>query len=295
MRADITMRYGPALFALVGLLPAIDPGPAFAGDPAPDKSAFSLFNPTPDSALRSFSPDRPLNSLSPFTVDAGRVQIESDLFNVSRSSDSTTNTTTFETLDPEVRLGVTQSLEVDLTTAGLLADRTTAKRTDRTLAHDIGTGALTLAARYNLVGNDGGPFALAIAPFVAIPSGDRHFGNQRIDGGVIAPLSITLPSDFTLVLETEIEAMHNGTGPAFASFTDIANLSHAVPGIDHLTASVEFTSVVNADRLTPDTYTAETALAYLVTPTTQLDLGGFIGLNRAAPDFQIAGGIAHRF
>ena len=288
------MRYGPALFALAGLL-ATTPGPSFAGDASTDKSVFSLFDPTPDSALRSFSPDRPLNSISPFTVDAGRLQVESDIFTLSRSSDPLTHTTTFETLDPEVRLGVTQSLEFDLTTAGLMADRTTAKGTDRTLSRDTGTGTLTLGARYNLVGNEGGPFSFALAPFVGIPSGDRHFGAQRIAGGVIAPLSITLPSDFTLVLETEIDAMHNGTGPAFASFTDIANLSHAVPGIDHLTASIEFTSVVNADRLTPDTYTAEAALAYLVTPTTQLDLGGFIGLNRAAPDAQVAAGIAHRF
>ena len=289
------MPHGPTLFAAAAVILAACAGPSRAGDAPVDKSVYGLFDPTPDSALRTFSPDRPLNSLSPFTVDAGRLQVESDAFNFSQSSDRLTTTGTLAALDPEVRLGLTQSLELDLMTAGLMTDRTTANRTDRVLSHDIGTGAATVQARYNLFGNDGGPFALALAPFVSIPSGDRHFGNQRVDGGVIAPLNITLPSDFQLVLETEIEAMHNGTGPAFASFTDIANLSHPVPGIDHLTASIEFTSVVNADRLTPDTYTAETALAYLVTPTTQLDLGGFVGLDRAAPDFQVAAGIAHRF
>ena len=47
--------------------------------------------------------------------------------------------------------------------------------------------------------------------------------------------------------------------------------------------------------MTTEIYTAEAALAYLVTPTTQLDLGGFVGLNRAAPNFQFAAGVAHRF
>ena len=121
-----------------------------------------------------------------------------------------------------MRLGLTQFLEFDLITAGLLADRTTLNGSGRTLSHDVGTGAVTLQARYNLFGDDGGTYALALAPFVAIPSGDRHFGNQRIDGGIIAPLNINLPSDFQLVLETEVQAMRNGTGPAFASFTDIA-------------------------------------------------------------------------
>lgn len=289
------MRYAPLPFALaVLLLPALS-APSVAGDPSSDKATFGLLDPTPDSALRSFMPDRPLNSISPFTIDAGRLQVESDLVDFSRSSDRLTTTGTLQALDPEVRLGLTQFLEFDLITAGLLADRTTADRTGRTLSHDLGTGAVTLQARYNLFGDDGGTYALALAPFVSIPGGDRHFGNQRVDGGVIAPLSVNLPSDFQLVLQTEVQALRNGTGPAFASFTDLANLSHAVPGVDHLTASVEFTSVVNADRLTPDTYTAEAALAYLATPTTQLDLGAFVGLNRAAPDFQVAAGVAHRF
>lgn len=271
------------------------PGPAIAGEPSAGAPSYSLLDPTPAGALRSFMPDRPLNSISPFTVDAGHLQVESDIVDFSQSSDRRTTTGTLQSLDPEVRLGLTPSSELDLLTAGLLSDGTTANRTGRLTSHDIGTGAVTLQARYNFFGNDGGTYALALAPFVSIPTGDRHFGNQRVEGGVTAPLSINLPSDFQLVLETEIQAMRSGTGPAFASFTDIANLSHAVPGVDHLTASVEFTSVVNADRLTPDTYTAEAALAYLVTPTTQLDLGGFVGLNRAAPNFQVAAGVAHRF
>ena len=290
-----SLRHALPLLACLASCLLILTHPSFAGDAPADRPAYGLLNPTPDSALRSFSPDRPLNSLSPFTVDAGRLQVESDILNVSRSSDRSTTTGTLEALDPEIRVGLTHSLEFDLMTAGLLADRTAAKGTGQVLSRDVGTGAVTVQARYNVLGDDGGTYALALAPFVSLPSGDRHFGTQRVDGGVIAPLSISLPSDFTLVLETEIQALRNGTGPAFASFTNIANLSHAVPGVDHLTASVEFTSVVNADRLTADTYTVEAALAYLATPTTQLDIGAFVGLNRAAPDVQVAAGIAHRF
>ena len=152
-----------------------------------------------------------------------------------------------------------------------------------------------LRARYSLFGNEGGPYALALAPFISVPSSDRHFGSQGVEGGLIVPLSIALPSDFKLVLQTEVQALHNDAGAAFASFTNIVNLSHAVPGLDQLTASVEFTSIVNADKSTADVHTFETALAYLATPDTQLDLGGFVGLNRAAPNYQIAAGITHRF
>ena len=265
--------------------------PAFASEP----SIYSLINPTPDAALRSFSPDRPLNSLSPFTVDPGHVQIESDLANVMQTRDHGSTTTTWQTADPELRVGLTPSFEFDLFTAGLMADRTTVDATGRLSERDVGTGAVTLQGRYNLFGNDGGNVAFALAPFIALPSGDPHFGNQRVIGGVVAPLSLKLPNDFVLALQSEVQAMRSGTGPAFASFTNIANLSHPVPGVEKLTASVEVTSVVNADHATPDTATFETAIAYLVTPDTQLDLGGFFGLNRAAPEFQVAGGVSHRF
>ena len=38
---------------------------------AADKSSYSLFNPTPDSALRDMATDRPDKTESPYTVDAG--------------------------------------------------------------------------------------------------------------------------------------------------------------------------------------------------------------------------------
>ena len=270
-------------------------GAACAAEASAGDVLAGLVHPTPDSALRAFSPDRPLNSLSPFTIDVGRVQVESDIFNVIRSTDQDGRTLTWQALDPTFRIGLAPAFEFDLTTAGLEIDSTSGDPTGAGHRRDVGTGAVTLQARYNVFGNDGGTFALALAPFVSLPSGDPHFGNQRVIGGVVAPLDIKLPSDFTLALQTQVQAMRNGTGPAFASFTNVVNLSHPVPGIRDLTASVEVTSVVNADRATPDTATFETALAYLVTPDTQLDLEGFVGLDRAAPDFQVAGGVAHRF
>ena len=288
------MRYAlPSLLALACC--SVASHPTLAGDAPRIASAFGLFDRTPDGALRDFSPDRPLNSLSPITVDAGRLQVESDFLLLTRTSDRLTTTRMLQALDPEIRLGITRYFELDLLASGLNTDRTTVKGTGRTSEHDTGTGATMLQARYGLFGDDGGPSALAVAPFVSIPSGDRHFGSQQFEGGVIVPLSIMLPSDFKLALQTEIQAQHDDAGAAFASFTNIANLSHAVPGIDHLTASVEFTSVVNADSATADIYTAETALAYLAAPDTQLDLSGFVGLNRAAPDFQVSAGISHRF
>ncbi len=52
------------------------PGPAEAEQPAPDKSQYSLFNPTPRELWRPLSADRPDFTESPYTVDASAVQLE---------------------------------------------------------------------------------------------------------------------------------------------------------------------------------------------------------------------------
>src|SRR5580704_11265506 len=48
---------------------------------APDKSSFTLFDPTPVDQMRSFCTDRPPRANLACTVDAGHFQYESDMFN----------------------------------------------------------------------------------------------------------------------------------------------------------------------------------------------------------------------
>ena len=52
-----------------------------AADQASDKSKYHLFHPTPDRLLRDLSTDRPDLTESPYTVDAGHFQIETDFVN----------------------------------------------------------------------------------------------------------------------------------------------------------------------------------------------------------------------
>jgi hypothetical protein len=60
-----------ALALALAALPAID-----AGADEPSKRHHSLFNPTPRSAMRAMSTDRPDTTESARTVDAGHVQVE---------------------------------------------------------------------------------------------------------------------------------------------------------------------------------------------------------------------------
>jgi len=80
------------------------PALAQADDPpAPDKSGYTLFNPTPDADLRSLCTDRPTKSTSPCTVDAGHWQVESDVYNYTVQTDAGVTTTTQLFTNPTLR------------------------------------------------------------------------------------------------------------------------------------------------------------------------------------------------
>src|SRR6476619_8611242 len=75
----------------------------------PDKSQYTLFNPTPADCMREFDPDRPDITDSPFTVDAGHIQFETGLFSyaLSRPDEQGIVTEEFDIADTDNRLGVT--------------------------------------------------------------------------------------------------------------------------------------------------------------------------------------------
>src|SRR5271155_2378567 len=50
-------------------------------DPGPDKSGYTLFDPTPDDQMRAFCTDRPPKANAACTVDAGHFQYEADIVN----------------------------------------------------------------------------------------------------------------------------------------------------------------------------------------------------------------------
>ena len=267
-----------------------------SGESTPDKSAYSLLSPTPDTALRDFSPDRPARSTGPYTVDAGRFQIESDFLNTSVSNQDGQKTRTYQAADPVLKIGLTKSIDFEIGLGGFNDIRTTDEASGATLSHGRGFGDVTLTTKFNLLGNDRGDVAFALAPYLVVPSGTGIVSAGQVEGGVIAPLSLKLPSDFSLTLQTEVDALANENGPGtHVVFTNMATMSHPVPGIKDLSGFVELYSSLSTERHTPDVYTFDLALAYLVGSNTQLDVGANLGLNRDAPGYQLYSGIAHRF
>ncbi len=274
-----------------------DAAPQTADVPAPDKSGYTLFDPVPDNEMRSFNTDRPTKSNSPYTVDAGHFQYEADIVNWTYDHYNYGRTTTSDMIvaDPTLKLGLTNQTDLEIALAPVNYVRTTDRATASRFQGN-GFGDVYTRVKFNLLGDDGGDYALAIVPYVKAPTAARSIGNGHWEGGGYAPFSFALPDDWTGLVMTELDFQENAnlTG-VHQNYQNLINFSHAIGTDTNLTGYVEFYSDVNTDTGVQPYYTADFAVAWLVRGDLQLDMGTNIGLNKQAPDLQAYIGISQRF
>ena len=113
-----------------------------AGPPDAGSGGYTLFDPTPNAALRTFSPDRPTKSNGPITVDAGRFQYETDLVSYLHSNVGGVITRTYVALDPTLKVGLTRRVDLELQFNGFTSTRVSDPGAGSTLLRADGTGDL---------------------------------------------------------------------------------------------------------------------------------------------------------
>jgi hypothetical protein len=160
----VTLKLG-ALIASLGLSLGLSAVLADAAA-APDKSMYSLFNPTPAECAPSSRSGRPRFSIRSPSTPAIFFQIESDLFDYVHTNYAGSGTQVFETADPTIKLGLTSSIDFELALNGYLTSATHSNQTGALVADGHGFGDTIVKVKINLVGDDGGVFAMALVPFV---------------------------------------------------------------------------------------------------------------------------------
>ena len=262
--------------------------------PAADKSSYTLFDPTPTAQMRGFSTDRPNKGTSPYTVDAGHFQYETDLLGGGYDGydRSHTRTRNLFTADPVLKLGVTNFADVEISLGGYQAYSVHDRTTGHSTSYD-GFGDVSIRTKINLVGNDGGPVVLAVVPFYKVPTANKRIGNGAGEFGVVVPLQVSLPAKVTALVVTEFDDLKNDNDTGrHAGFANLINFSR--PIAPKLTASIEYYSLVQTTRIATQ-HTLDLSLAYLVAPNIQIDTAAYLGLNKAAPDLVAYVGISQRF
>ncbi|MEM9079703.1 MAG: transporter [Verrucomicrobiota bacterium] len=240
----------------------------------------SLFDPVPSDQLRDLSADRPDATESPITVDAGHIQIETSIYDFRHNNDDESHT--FGAIN--FKLGLTDNSDIQFVFDAYTREDLAAS------GGSEGFSDLTVRYKYNLWGNDGGDSALALFPFVKIPTGG-DLSNDEWEGGLIVPFGTDLAEDIGLGLMAEIDYVFDeDTGDHNFEF-----LHTAVLGFD-LTEQIglftEYIGIAAEDRY--EAYFAG-GLTYAVHENLLLDCGAQIGLNAHAEDLGLFTGFTVRY
>lgn len=164
---------------------------------------YSLFNPVPKSQMREMQTDRPDVTETPYTVDAGHIQIETDLFRLEKEKGEISNRNTYYFNQGNIKIGLLNSTSIQFGFQSYVVE-TRKELTNGDVDKTKGIGDINIRIKQNIIGNDGGNFALAILPFVKFPTA-TYTEDSRYEGGVIIPMHYKLTDQWDLGSEIEAD------------------------------------------------------------------------------------------
>jgi Putative MetA-pathway of phenol degradation len=257
---------------------------------AADKSRYTIFNPTPIDLRRAFNTDRPSITDSPFTIDAGAFQIESDVANWKVNTDNHIRRRTWLIGNTNFKVGLTNWMDLQIFPQLYVNRRPSGEGFGQAIEQD-GFGDTTVRLKINLLGNDGGKLVIGLVSSLKIPTNTGHTGNHVWEPGFGLPVNYSLPLGFTLFAQTRIDILDKARSSSMrVQWQNPIGLSRAIVG--NVSGYVEFYDAVSSG---PWIGTLDTGLIYQVTPNFSVDVDSFFGLTRSADDFNLVIGFARRF
>lgn len=240
-------------------------------------------------AKREMRTDRPDDTESPFTVDRGHVQIESDFLAFTRNREDGVRSRTWSAAAFNIRYGTTTNTEVGIFVAPwnrIMVDGGGLPRSTTT-----GFGDITLRGKINFQGNDAGEWGTGLMADLTLPTAAKGFGDDVVSGAVALPIAKTLGEGWDLGAMTRV-----GFVPGRHGTRDRTLFENTV------TVGHDFTSQVGmyvelASVAGDGSHVASFNLGFTLRPNSdlQFDAGTRIGISRAADDLSLFTGITRRF
>lgn len=261
--------------------PAELPAAAIASPPA-GGSSYTLFHPKPRELWRPLSADRPDTTESPYTVDPGAVQLEMSFFDYTKNGDAET----WVAAPFNLKVGLTESTDIQF-----IFDPYIYHDADGGASTD-GVGDVQIRLKWNIWGNDGGRTALAIMPFVKLPTASDDLGNEELEGGVIVPWATDLAEGLGLGLMAEFDFIYDEEDDDY----DLELVTTAALGIDLSDwwgMYVEGVAITSTDA--DFRALAGFGVTYAIDANVVVDAGMNIELTGDADDVNIFSGITVRF
>ena len=230
--------------------------------------------------LRPLSTDRPDTTESAYTVDAGHFQFEMEAIAWTRNS----NDDSVSLGELNAKYGLDHSTDLQVVISFFTHEDGGAE----------GFGDIEIRLKRNLWGNDQGSTALAVMPYLKLPTANSDLGNGKLEGGIIVPLAFDVPGEWSCAVMTQLDIAEDSDGSGYhAVSVNSATASHAIT--DDMAAFLELVGIFSADSDDHTEAYFNTGCTYALDSTTQLDGGVRLGLTDASADVTPFLGLSKKF
>jgi hypothetical protein len=230
--------------------------------------------------------DRPGKSSSTCAAPAGVWQVESGLAAWSLTKDRGSRVTVLTLGETAIKYGVGPRTHVELALAPYIRIR------ERGGPGASGFGDVTVKVKHEL-GTTGG-LSAALYPFVKLPTARRDIGNGKIEGGLIVPLSWSVSDALSLSSSPELDVIADGDGRGY-HLAGATTLSLGLAANEQLSLALELWHGRDWDVDVGHQTSLGTNAALRLSDNLQIDAQLDLGLTRATPDVEVAGGVSVRF
>ncbi|HEY7652625.1 MAG TPA: transporter [Methylomirabilota bacterium] len=235
---------------------------------------------------QEINPDRPDLTTSAEIMPVGALQLETG-FEYERARVGGGPAERRATVQAVLRAGLTSWLEVALEGEPFVWRR--AEREDR------GSGDYTLGLKYRFhapAADEAGP-ALAVKPFVTLPTASAPIGSERPDWGALLLMTVGLPAGLGLDANAGVAAIGQTRPNGFIP-EGIVSGSLSWAATDRLTTITELFFSTKDERDGRESLRATVAVMYKLTSWLALDAGMRTTLAGPGPDWSALAGLSVR-
>ena len=245
-------------------------------------------------AVRPMATDRPDTTESPISVPKGWLQLEMTLADFTFDQFDGDRTQTFAAAPFLLKIGLTDAIDLQLGMNGYVRIDTFGSGQDW---REEGAGPFLARLKVNLWGNDAGEFmsgtALALLPFVVIPSPSEDIPPRSVDGGLIVPFALELGHAASFGTMVELDFVHDDTDSI-----DLVGVMSATLGATLVGPLGGYVEVVGETSLRGrgDTLAFfDAGLTWELSGNARLDIGTRVGLTSESDDFGVFCGFSVRW
>lgn len=236
--------------------------------------------------LRPLAADRPDATESPQTVDKGHWQIETSILGFAQDRSNGVTSRSYQAFNSNVKYGLSDSVDLHLVWTPYVKEEV---EQNGNKVSDSSYSDIELRSKINLWGNDGGDSAMALLPYLKLPSGD--FSNDEVEGGLIVTYGTDL-SGFGVGVQAQLDYLYDGAADEMAW----AGSHTAVLGYDIDADTGGYVEYIGEWDLKDDYIPyGSFGFTHKTSANTQWDIGSKFALDNQGQDFEIFFGLTQRY